>query len=59
MNGLSTNVDVNIIPLGSYDCLIGIDWLEKHKVVLYFTTRQSHVLMRKGSKEIFKEFQRL
>ena len=34
MNGLNTKVDVNIIPLGSYDCLIGMDWLEKHHVVL-------------------------
>jgi hypothetical protein len=36
MNGLSTKVNVNIIPLGSYDCLIGMDWLEKHHVVLDF-----------------------
>jgi hypothetical protein len=28
MNGLSTKVDVNIIPLGSYECLIGMDWLK-------------------------------
>jgi hypothetical protein len=34
MNGLITKVDVNIIPLVSYDYLIGIDWLEKHHVVL-------------------------
>jgi hypothetical protein len=34
MNRLNTKVDVNIIPLGSYDCLIGMDWLEKHHVVL-------------------------
>jgi hypothetical protein len=35
MNGLNTKVDVNIIPLaGSYDCLIGMDWLEKNHVVL-------------------------
>jgi hypothetical protein len=34
MNGLNTKVDVNIIPLGSYDCLIGVDWLEKHHVGL-------------------------
>jgi hypothetical protein len=34
MNGLSTKVDVNIIPLGSYDFLIGMDWLGKHHVVL-------------------------
>jgi hypothetical protein len=36
MYGFSTRVDVNIIPLGSYDCLIGMDWLEKHHVVLDF-----------------------
>jgi hypothetical protein len=34
MNGLNMKVDVNIIPLGSYDCIIGMDWLEKHHVVL-------------------------
>jgi hypothetical protein len=34
MNGLNTKVDVNNIPLDSYDCLIGMDWLEKHHVVL-------------------------
>ena len=33
-NGLSTKVDVKIIPFGSYDCLIDMDWLEKHHVVL-------------------------
>jgi hypothetical protein len=30
MNGLNNKVDVNIIPFGSYACLIGMDWLEKH-----------------------------
>jgi hypothetical protein len=34
MNGLCTKVDLNIIPLGSYDCLIGMDWLDEHHVVL-------------------------
>jgi hypothetical protein len=34
MNGLNTKVDVNIIPLGSYDFLISMDCLEKHHVVL-------------------------
>jgi hypothetical protein len=32
--GLNTNVDINSIPLGYYDILIGMDWLEKHHVVL-------------------------
>jgi hypothetical protein len=31
-NGPSTKADLNIIPLGSYDCLIGMDWLDKHHV---------------------------
>jgi hypothetical protein len=34
-NGLNTSVELNIIPLGSYDCLIGMDWLDQHHVVLY------------------------
>jgi hypothetical protein len=34
MNGLGTKVYVNIIPLDSYDCLIGMDWLEKNRVIL-------------------------
>jgi hypothetical protein len=29
MNGLSTREDLNIIPLGSYDFLIGMDWLDQ------------------------------
>ena len=36
MNGFITNVDMNILTLGSYDMLIGLDWLEKHKVMLNF-----------------------
>jgi hypothetical protein len=34
MNGLNIKVYVNIIPLGSYDYLIEMDWLDKHHVVL-------------------------
>ena len=32
MNGLVTYVDLNALPLGSYDVLIGMDWLESHMV---------------------------
>jgi predicted aspartyl protease len=28
LNGMNTSTDLNIIPLGSYDVLIGMDWLE-------------------------------
>ena len=34
MNGVNTNVDLNIIPLGYYDILIEMDWLDKNHVVL-------------------------
>ena len=34
MKGVSTKAFLNVIPLGSYDCLIGMDWLDKHHAVL-------------------------
>jgi hypothetical protein len=34
MNGLSTKSKLNILPLGSYECLIGMDWLEQHHAIL-------------------------
>jgi hypothetical protein len=35
LNGMNTSMDLNIIPLGSYDILIGMDWLDKHHTILY------------------------
>ena len=34
MNGFKMQDDLNIIPLGYYDLLIGMDSLEKHRVIL-------------------------
>ena len=34
MDALVTCVDLNVLPLGSYDVLIGMDWLEAHIVNL-------------------------
>lgn len=34
MNDFQNHVDLNVLPLGSYDVLIGMDWLEKHNVIL-------------------------
>jgi hypothetical protein len=28
MNGLGMKAELNVLPLGSYDCLIGMDWLD-------------------------------
>ena len=29
-----TRIDLNILPLGSYNMIIGMDWLQRNKVVL-------------------------
>jgi hypothetical protein len=34
LNGMNSNVDLNIIPLGSYDILIEMDWLDKNHAIL-------------------------
>ena len=34
MSQFKTQVKLNVLPLGSYDVLIGMDWLERHQVVL-------------------------
>ena len=34
MNEFNTHADLNILPLGSYDMLIEMDWLGKHRVML-------------------------
>ena len=31
LNGLHTHADLNVLPLGYYDVLIGMDWLERHR----------------------------
>ena len=34
MDGLPTQATLNILPLGSYDLLIGMDWLATYKTKL-------------------------
>ena len=34
MDEFKTTVKLNVLPLGSYDLLIGMDWLEQYNVVL-------------------------
>ena len=31
MEGLITHVDLNVLPLGSYDVLTRMNWLEAHR----------------------------
>jgi hypothetical protein len=48
MDGFSTIADLNIIPLGSYAVLIGMDWLDAHHAVL---DRHNKTHLKKESRE--------
>jgi len=49
MNGLSTKANLNIIPLGSHDCLIVMDWLDEHHVVLDCYNKEFTFLDEQGN----------
>jgi hypothetical protein len=40
MNGLNTREYLNIFLLGSYDCLIGMDWLDQHHAILNYHNKE-------------------
>jgi hypothetical protein len=54
LNGVNTSIDLNIIPLGSYDILIGMDWLDKHHVVLDFHNKKFTCMDGNGKQSIVK-----
>ena len=43
MDHFETVIKLNVFPLGSYDLLIGMDWLEQHRVILNCMIKPSHV----------------
>jgi hypothetical protein len=49
MNGLCTREYFNIIPLGSYDFLIGMDCLDPHHVILNFYNKEFTCLDEEGN----------
>jgi hypothetical protein len=54
LNGLKTNVELNIIPLGSHDCLIGMDWLDQHRVILDCYNKSFTCLDEEGNLRIIQ-----
>jgi hypothetical protein len=40
MNGLSTKDELNVLPLCSYDFLIGMDWLDQHHAILDYHNKE-------------------
>jgi hypothetical protein len=49
MNGMNTREDLNILPLGSYDYLIGIDWLDQHHAILNYHNNAFTCLDEQGN----------
>ena len=54
MDGLVTCADLNVLPLGSYDFLIGMDWLEAHRVKLDCYNKTFEYLDEEGNLRIVK-----
>jgi hypothetical protein len=54
LNGVNTSVDINIIPLGSYDILIEMDSLDKNHVVLDYHRNTFTCLDGDGKQSIIK-----
>jgi hypothetical protein len=48
MNEPNTSIYLNIIPLGSHDMLLLMDWLDKHHVVLDFHNKTFICLDEQG-----------
>ena len=51
---LVTCVDINVLPLGSYNVLIGMDWLEAHRVKLDFYNKTFECMNGEGNLVIVK-----
>jgi len=54
MNGVSTVEKLNITPLGSYDFIIGMDWLDLHHVVIDFHNKTFTCLDEERKQRIIK-----
>jgi len=53
-DGFISQADLNILPLGSYDVLIGMDWLEEHRVLLDCYDKTFSCIDVKGNKVTVK-----
>ena len=54
MNGHVTYEDLNVLPLGSYDILIGMDWLEAHRAKLDCYNKTFACLDEEGNLRVVK-----
>ena len=48
--------DLNVLPLGSYDVLIGMDWLEAHRTKIDCYNKTFECLDEEGNLRVVKGF---
>jgi hypothetical protein len=58
MGGLPTQATLNILPLGSYDLLIGMDWLVAYKTKLECYHKTLECVNEKGRKTTLQGIQK-
>ena len=58
-DGLFTYANLNIMPLGSYDILIGMDWLEAHKVKLDYYNKTFECMDEEGNPRVVRDIPRV
>ena len=56
MDMLVTDAYLNVLPLGSYDVLIGMDWLEAHREKLDCYNKTFECLDEEGNLRVVKGF---
>ena len=54
INGLCTTLNLNILPLGSYDFLIGMDWLETHRAIIDCLHKSCDCMDKEGKRHTVK-----
>jgi hypothetical protein len=59
MKGLRAKDEFNILPLGSYECLIGMDWLDQHHSLLDCCNKEFTCLDEEGNKKIVQGIPRV
>jgi predicted aspartyl protease len=59
LDGMETSVDLNILPLGSYDIIIGVDWIEKHATIVNCKNKTFDCLDELGQNRIIKGIPRV
>ena len=59
MDGLITCADMNVMPLESYDFLIGMDWLEAHRANLDCYNKTFECLDEEGNLMVLKGIPKL